>query len=36
MSVKQAKLEILKVLEDETIRISANGSLATTGRYSVL
>jgi ATP-dependent RNA helicase DDX46/PRP5 len=36
MSVKQARLEILKVLEDETIRISASGSLATTGRYSVL
>lgn len=36
MSVKQAKMEILKMLEDETIRISASGSLATTGRYSVL
>jgi ATP-dependent RNA helicase DDX46/PRP5 len=36
MSVKQAKLEILKVLEDETIRLSAAGSIATSGRYSVL
>lgn len=36
MSVKQAKMEILKMLEDETIRISASGSLATSGRYSVL
>ena len=36
MSVKQARLEIQKVLEDETIRISNAGSLATSGRYSVL
>ncbi len=36
MSVRQAKLEIMKMLEDETIRISASGSLATTGRYSVI
>lgn len=36
MSVKQARLEIVKVLEDETIRISAAGTLSTSGRYSVL
>jgi len=36
MGVKQARLEILKVLEDETIRISAAGTLSTSGRYSVL
>lgn len=35
MSVRQAKLEILKALEDETIRISASGAFASAGRYSV-
>lgn len=36
MSVKQARLEIQRLLDEETIRISMSGNLATTGRYSVL
>ena len=36
MSVKQAKLEIQKILDDETIRLSNSGNVASMGRYSVL
>ena len=35
LAVKQAKLEIQRVLDDETMRLGASGSL-TAGRYSVL
>jgi ATP-dependent RNA helicase DDX46/PRP5 len=36
MSVRQAKLEIQKILDDETIRLSNSGNVASMGRYSVL
>ena len=38
LSVKQAKLEIQRLLEEETIRLGATGALNsnTSGRYSVL
>ena len=37
MSVRQARLDILRVLEEETLRISSSTSLlGSAGRYSVL
>ncbi len=38
LSVKQAKLEIQRALEEETIRIGASVTMgsATSGRYSVI
>jgi ATP-dependent RNA helicase DDX46/PRP5 len=38
MVVKQAKLEIQRVLDEETLRVGSSGSgaTATAGRYSVI
>lgn len=37
LAVKQAKLEIQRMLEEETMRLGASGALLSTGgRYSVL
>ncbi len=36
MSVRQAKLEITQVLEEETRKVSASSMMMGSGRYSVL
>jgi ATP-dependent RNA helicase DDX46/PRP5 len=36
ISVKQARLELQRILDDETIRLGASGALASLGRYSVI
>ena len=36
LQVRQAKLEILRMLDEETMRLGASGSSSSFGRYAVL
>lgn len=36
LQVRQAKLEILRLLDEETLRLGASGSASSFGRYAVL
>ena len=36
LQVRQAKLEILRMLDEETLRIGASGNASSFGRYAVL
>ena len=36
LQVRQAKLEILRMLDEETLRLGASGNASSFGRYAVL
>ena len=36
ISVKQARLELQRLLEEETLRVTGGQAVAPTGRYNVL
>lgn len=36
LAVKQARLELQRVLDEETMRLGAAGAMGSAGRYSVL